>query len=88
MKDTGKASLGQAVAHLIGEAIHHAVLSVLPHAHQESLRHRMQVWQELGDAAQTELAPLFSHILDTGKVHPLLEPTIRKVAGRPKEGEH
>ncbi len=84
VNDSGKASFGQAVANIIGEAVHRAVLSVLPHAHQESVRHRLGMWQEIGDAAQTELRPLMDHVLDTGKVHPVLLPVVRKLAGRPE----
>lgn len=82
MNDTGKASLGTAIANVIGQAIHHAIVSALPHWHAERDRHTRGMFQELADTAQTDLGPIFEHLLDTGKVHPLIEPVIRRMAGR------
>jgi hypothetical protein len=82
MKETGKASLGTAVAHIIGNAIHHAFVSASPHLNAERDRHTRGMLSEIADTAQTDIGPVMGHLLDTGKVHPLLEPIVRKMAGR------
>jgi len=78
----GKASLGTAVAHVIGTALHHAIVTALPHLHAERDRHTRGMLSEMADSAQTDLAPIMGHLLDTGAVHPLLEPVVRRMAGK------
>jgi hypothetical protein len=82
MSDTGKATLGTAVAHVIGNALHHAIVSAAPHLHAERDRHNRGMLHEIADSAQTDLGPIMAHLLDTGKVHPLLEPIVKRMAGR------
>lgn len=82
MNENGKASLGTAIAHIIGTALHHAIVSALPHFHAERDRHTRGMLSEIAEGAQLDLAPIMAHLLDTGKVHPLLEPVVRRMAGR------
>jgi len=81
-QDKGKTALGVALVNLFADAIHRAVLSTLPHQTHERVRHTASILGEMNDAARTDLAPLMGHLLDTGKVHPLLSPTVERMAGR------
>lgn len=82
MNDTGKATLGTAIGHVLATALHHAIVSAAPHLHAERDRHTRGIMSEIADSAQTDLGPVMGHILDTGAVHPLLEPIVKRIAGR------
>jgi len=82
MTGQGKTSLGQAVSNLVAEVVHKVIVSTSHHTQAERVRHTVGMAQEIADGAQTDLAPLMGHILDTGKVHPLLVPIVTKMAGR------
>jgi len=82
MNGTGKVSAAQAIANLVGDVVHKVILSTSQHTHSERTRHTVGVLQEMADGAQAAVGPVMAHVLDTGKVHPVLEPVVRQLAGR------
>jgi len=82
MTGQGKASAGQAIGNIIADVLHKVIVSVSPHVHADRTRATAGMLKEIADGAQTDLAPLMGHVLDTGKVHPLLVPVVTKLAGR------
>jgi hypothetical protein len=76
-----EASLGAAIAGLVASAVHHVIMSVLPEHHAERMRQQVQLWQSVVDSTHHQLRPIARHCLDTGAVHPLLEPIFRAMAG-------
>lgn len=82
MNGQGASNFGQAVSNLIADTLHKVLHSVIPHHQEARVRHTTQALQEAADSAQTVLGPIMAHVHDTGKVHPLLEPLIRSMAGK------
>jgi hypothetical protein len=72
-------NFGAALSRVIADALHHVVLSILPHHHAERVRAHEEWAKSVASDLHGGVAPVFQKLLDTDAVHPALEPLVRRI---------
>lgn len=74
-------SLGAAIQDIVADAVHKVIISALPHWHETKINHGVGVLESMQNEVHKIMGPMAQHALDTGAVHPLLEPLFRMMTG-------
>ena len=78
----GSASLGRALAHAVADAVSHVLNATAPHQQEAKTRGILGTLHHVANESADAVAPIAQRCLDTGEVHPLLEPVLRLMAGK------